>query len=377
LGDQPSYIANTGFEVQNPTAWTNTSISVKLNRGRFTTALNKYLFVIDQYGFVNDTGFLITGSTVDTSSPTITVGPTVSPITATSGTVLWTTDEETTSQVYWGVTTALGNQTTFDGTFSVGHVVPLTNLQAASTYYYRVRSQDAANLVVMSATASFVTSPPPDVTAPLISGTTAINVQMDGATIVWYTDEPATRRVNYGLTTSYGSSTTLQSNFTTTHTVQLSGLSNGTTYHFRVRSADSTNNERVSGNFTFTTTAEITTTTLVLSNIAATVGTNDAVITWDTNEPSSSLVEYGLTGALGDSLGGDIFVPVTSHSISLSGLSSGTLYHYRVISVDPSGETVESEILTFTTDTVAAGSVQGNLGARPRQQKSGSRKRGF
>jgi len=61
-----------------------------------------------------------------------------------------------------------------------------------------------------------------------------------GATITWTTAVPATSRVKYGLTTSYGTLSSGNSNYTTAHSVSLTALSAGTTYHYRVLSNDST-----------------------------------------------------------------------------------------------------------------------------------------
>jgi hypothetical protein len=58
------------------------------------------------------------------------------------------------------------------------------------------------------------------------------------------------------LTTGYGYSTTLDVNLVTSHSQGLSGLSPSTLYHFRVRSKDAVGNERISSDYTFTTTAD-------------------------------------------------------------------------------------------------------------------------
>ncbi len=60
------------------------------------------------------------------------------------------------------------------------------------------------------------------------------------ATITWTTAVPATSQVTYGTTTSYGSSSALNSNLVTTHSATLTSLAAGTTYHYRALSADST-----------------------------------------------------------------------------------------------------------------------------------------
>ena len=60
------------------------------------------------------------------------------------------------------------------------------------------------------------------------------------ATITWTSAVPANSQITYGTTTSYGSSSALNSNLVTTHSAALTSLTAGTTYHYRVLSADST-----------------------------------------------------------------------------------------------------------------------------------------
>ena len=59
------------------------------------------------------------------------------------------------------------------------------------------------------------------------------------AVVTWSTAVAADSQVDYGPTTSYGNTTPLDGNRVTKHSVTISGLSAGTTYHFRVRSRDS------------------------------------------------------------------------------------------------------------------------------------------
>jgi hypothetical protein len=60
------------------------------------------------------------------------------------------------------------------------------------------------------------------------------------ATVTWTTAVPANSQITYGTTTSYGSSSALNSSLVTTHSTALTSLTAGTTYHYRVLSADST-----------------------------------------------------------------------------------------------------------------------------------------
>jgi hypothetical protein len=92
-----------------------------------------------------------------------------------------------------------------------------------------------------------------DTTAPVISGVTVSNIAATSATVAWTTNEASDTQVEYGLTTGYGQTTTLDTSMVTAHSVNLSGLSASTTYHFRVKSKDAANNLATSADFTFTT----------------------------------------------------------------------------------------------------------------------------
>ena len=93
-----------------------------------------------------------------------------------------------------------------------------------------------------------------DTVAPTITSVSATGVTHEAARISWSTNENADSQVEYGTTTSYGSTTPLAPAFVTSHVVDLSGLSATTLYHYRVRSSDAWGNLGVSGDSTFTTT---------------------------------------------------------------------------------------------------------------------------
>src|SRR2546427_440736 len=82
------------------------------------------------------------------------------------------------------------------------------------------------------------TAPPGDTTPPQLSAISAASIGSSAATTVWTTDEPADSQVEYGLTTAYGSSTTLNPAAVTSHSQALSGLASSTLYHYRVKSDD-------------------------------------------------------------------------------------------------------------------------------------------
>lgn len=87
---------------------------------------------------------------------------------------------------------------------------------------------------------------------------------------------------------------------------------------------------------------------LVSYNITATgIGGNNANISWKTNGFANSTVEYGTTTGYGSTSTDDVMN--TSHTIQLNGLSSVTVYHYRVISKMSDGRSVTGADATFKT----------------------------
>ncbi|MFZ1301238.1 MAG: dockerin type I domain-containing protein, partial [Candidatus Microsaccharimonas sp.] len=94
-----------------------------------------------------------------------------------------------------------------------------------------------------------------DTTPPTQSSIAASSITNQSATISWTTNDASSTWVEYGTTTSYGSSTTLNSLLVTSHTASLTSLTAGTVYHYRVTSTDEAGNTTVSTDRTFTTAA--------------------------------------------------------------------------------------------------------------------------
>jgi Domain of unknown function (DUF4082)/Purple acid Phosphatase, N-terminal domain len=183
---------------------------------------------------------------------------------------------------------------------------------------------------------------------PTITNVGTSSITDTTALISWTTNEAANSQVNYGTTTAYGSSTALDSNSVTSHSETVSGLTANTTYHYQVLSRDSNGNLGVSADFTFTTAAPGSAFPVISSVGSSSITASGAVITWTTNEATTSQVNYGTTAAYGSSSSLDSSL-VTSHSVTLSGLTGSTLYHYQVLSRDSSGNLTASGDYTFTT----------------------------
>jgi len=89
-------------------------------------------------------------------------------------------------------------------------------------------------------------------TAPVISGVSA-SPNKTSAKITWRTNVPADSQVEYGRTSGYGSTSLLDTTLVTGHSVNLTGLSRRTTYHYRVYSRNGAGILAVSADFIFKT----------------------------------------------------------------------------------------------------------------------------
>jgi sugar lactone lactonase YvrE len=179
---------------------------------------------------------------------------------------------------------------------------------------------------------------------PVISTVVVSAITPSSATITWTTDQPADSRVDYGTTTSYGSSVS-NSALTTTHTLLLTNLTPGTTYHLKATSKNSYGLSSSSGDVTFVTTAPPTISAVVASNITK----DSATITWTTDQPADSRVDYGTTTSYGSSVIGTTLT--TNHTIILSNLVPATTYHFKVTSKNDEGLSSYSTDFTFKTFT--------------------------
>ena len=87
-------------------------------------------------------------------------------------------------------------------------------------------------------------------------------------------------------------------------------------------------------------------------SISASALTTSATIHWSTDKPTTGVVDYGLTSGYGLSKSDSTLG--TSGSVTITGLKSGTVYHYQVTATDQSDNSVTSNDSTFTTANPAS-----------------------
>jgi hypothetical protein len=99
---------------------------------------------------------------------------------------------------------------------------------------------------------------------------------------------------------------------------------------------------------------ELDATPPVISNEYVVRHESSATVSWETDELSTGFVEYGLTTAyeLGSVASS---TPQPAHSVTLPGLTAGTVYHYRITAEDAFGNSGSGADATFMTTNSGSG----------------------
>ncbi|MFA6107459.1 MAG: fibronectin type III domain-containing protein [Candidatus Latescibacterota bacterium] len=296
-------------------------------------------------------GYFVTQARPDDVPPRIVVGPRATPSEHRAW-IAWETDEPSNSLVQY----SLGPWfTAFERVLEErlvhAHEVWLEGLAANTLYYYRVRSGDASGNLSAFKTGQFRTTAP-DATPPVIwNGPRVTQRTPYTALIEWETDEPGSSRVEFGTSEEYdrhADGEALQQR----HRVLLTHLDPQTLYHFRVRSADMSDNQTVSGDGTFVTRGQrdeqppgIVRQPYVICRF------HDRItLGWIADEVCQGRIEYGTTADLGQVVEVPEFQ--REHVVSLTGLAPGTTYHCRVSLVDLDGNgPTRTERFTVATQT--------------------------
>lgn len=246
------------------------------------------------------------------------------------------------------------------------HTMTLMGLMTETDYYFRLSAEDEFSAVT-SFEQNFKTNKKDDNQAPKISEVTVAYTTGSSATIQWLTDEPATSEAEYGMTTSYGT-TRSDGNLVKVHDLTLTGLIDGTYYHFRAKSKDKENNVSIWYDMTFQTklTNKSDQDDLVIYSIKPvsendlTVTKTTAIISWRTNKLAEGWVRYGTTTNYGKTVATN---PPRDflQSITLTGLIPNTIYYFEIEAKDVLGRHVKSERFSFKTKGEVTVSVESQV----------------
>lgn len=177
---------------------------------------------------------------------------------------------------------------------------------------------------------------PVDSTAPTLA--VVVNALTNvAATINAATNENATITLDYGSNTNYG--TRLQNQGVNVN-FPITGLTEKTTYYYKVNATDAAGNSNVTTG-TFTT---LDLTAPVISNNVVTPTETNATLSLNTNEASTVTLSYGPTLAYGTNQ----VQSGTTFNFALTPLNALTVYYYKVNATDAAGNSV-LQLGNFTT----------------------------
>ncbi len=271
----------------------------------------------------------------------------VSSVIGSSAIVQWTTDVPASSVVAYGTTTKYTSEIAQTEEQVKSHTVKLFGLLPNTPYHFQVKSADALGNFGRSDDQTLTTTGEQKISEIQITDITLIS-----AIITWKTSSISESSIVYGTDTSYGLRVVDESaSSTTNHTVRLSNLSNGTTYHFQIIGLDTDNQTIASDDYIFTTLSL----PQILNYSVGTVTGNTAEISWQTNIATDSFVKFWPSDKLeseGINQGSLDFV--TSHRLVITGLIGKTAYNFRIIGRDSSGNTTQTNVLTFATPVDAS-----------------------
>ncbi len=250
-----------------------------------------------------------------------------------------------------GNLTYLVYRSTDNSSFSqVGSSTGLSYVDGApdsSLFYYKVYSKDGANSQSSGTNSVSITPTGKWTSAPdLDTGPTESNITTKNATIIWSTSRSADSKIAYGTSSgSYGAVEPSSSTQTTSHSIQLTGLTPGTTYYYVAKWTDEDGNTGSSSEKNFQTAPAPT-----VQDVSATnVGLDSAIINFTSVGASSVKIYYGTTVAFGAVKEISTSIASTAYTAQLIGLADGTKYYYKINTFDSDGSEYDGTALDFTT----------------------------
>jgi hypothetical protein len=259
----------------------------------------------------------------------------------------------------WGLTKTYGNKTAEQASSTVGTQQisgVLQNTTFYTLYHYRLVATDGLGTNYGSDQTLYTALP----NLPVIDSTTSYGVTPDSATLEAEVNPgfgPTIYHFQYGTTSSYGLHTHSGESFASDgvdHSVssQISGLAPDTSYHFRATATNFTGTT-YGPDRTFNTTGPPSIAAIGALEVTQTTATLSAEVS-----PGFSATTYHFEYGIGTSYGNrtpesssigsdDTGHPVT---VSLSGLTPATTYHYRIVATNEVGA-VGSPDQTFSMAT--------------------------
>ncbi len=259
-------------------------------------------------------------------------------------TLNWTTNRPSDSRVEYGLDESYGTVTPLFPELSTEHSMTVEGLLFGETYHFRAWSIDDLGFVAVSQDHAVAVSAPELIVASVaVSDTADVSVALS-----WTTSHAAWCRVEYGIDLAFDLATDDEPDAVTVHSAELLDLLPSTSYDFRIVAADAYGQETVSSAYSFETKAPGFHNPLEIHDLEVSeTGPTYAKVSWITDSPATSEVQFGMTSDYSSNVFDPAFV--IEHELLLTGLNPETLYHFRVLGENTDGALASSDDGTFET----------------------------
>ena len=257
--------------------------------------------------------------------------------------------------------------TTFNDGTSTSTTTTVTGLTNDTAYQFRII---AVNSVGPSAPSGVITATPSTQTSALPGAPTGLAATPGNARVSLSWTAPSNTGgaaitdyiVEYSAGTT-GVWTTFNDGIGTTTSVTVTGLTNGTTYQFRISAVNSVGTGTSSGVVSSTPTAPIIippppslTISSAPGNLAATPGNAQVSLSWTvpSDTGGTAITDYIVEYRAGNSNSWSTFADGTSTATTatVTGLTNGTEYQFRIKAVNSVGDSSASRVALATPGTV-------------------------
>ena len=292
----------------------------------------------------------------DTEAPTTPGGLTATAVSSTEITLAWTDSTDDVGVVNYLIERCQGAGCSAFAQIAVsGSGYTDSGLVPSTSYTYRVRASDAAGNVSGYSNLATATPPmPPDTESPSEPGAlTATAASGTAITLAWTGSTDNVGVTDYLIERCQGGGCTAFAQIATATTAGFSdaGLTDATTYRYRVRATDDAGNLSGYSNIATATTADTQAPSAAGSFTGTASSSNQVSLTWTAAIDNVGIAGYRV------SRDGNLIATVTALSYVDSGLAASTAYLYAVVAVDGAGNTSAAASTSVTTPAESSGPV--------------------
>ncbi len=287
----------------------------------------------------------------------------------TSGIVQFTSTGASKVKIYYGTSTSFGGAKEIStSTSETTYTAELTGLLDGTKYYYKINTFDSDGTEYEGTVLDFTTYPRPRIATvriqevrgtaqPTVLVSWVSNTEISSIVTYYPQGEPEKVRDEVNIALTKGE-----------HKLLIKGLLPETNYLLIAKGRDAIGNEAVSDSQRFTTATDTRPPQILNLKVEGTnvppvsgagqESTAQLIVSWDTDEPASSQIEFGEgTGSTYSQKTQEDMNLTTNHLVIISDLTPSKVYHLRALAKDKAG----NEGKSVDTVTIAPKSTQSAL----------------